>query len=161
MNINDLKLNSLQEPTTPIDKLNTPRTVTVSHTAFFPPSPTTVEIEINQESHSLTSINENSKTKPVVSTKFEFEVINEAGREDEDDDIESNKSPDETMETSPESVDLNNHNVDQNQRNPNHSNNNSIPGVANETYTSLSPTNDINPIDEYRTTSNRSYDVRI
>jgi len=161
MNINDLKLNSLQEPTTPIDKLNTPRTVTVSHTAFFPPSPTTVEIEINQESHSLTSINENSKTKPVVSTKFEFEAINEAGREDEDDEIESNKSPDETMETSPESVDLNNHNVDLNQRNPNHSNNNSIPGVANETYTSLSPTNDINPIDEYRTTSNRSYDVRI
>ncbi len=97
----------------------------------------------------------------MVSTKFEFEAINEAGREDEDDEIESNKSPDETMETSPESVDLNNHNVDQNQRNPNHSNNNSIPGVANETYTSLSPTNDINPIDEYRTTSNRSYDVRI
>ena len=27
LNINDLKLNSLQEPTTPIDKLNTPRTV--------------------------------------------------------------------------------------------------------------------------------------
>ena len=35
----DLKLDSnLQEPTTPIDKLNTPRTVTVP-TTFFPPSP--------------------------------------------------------------------------------------------------------------------------
>ena len=38
--INELKLNALQEPTTPIDKLNTPRTVTISN-AFFPPfSPT-------------------------------------------------------------------------------------------------------------------------
>ena len=35
----DLKLNSLQEPTTPIDKLNTPRTVTVKTATFFPPSP--------------------------------------------------------------------------------------------------------------------------
>ncbi|CAF0975428.1 unnamed protein product, partial [Brachionus calyciflorus] len=35
----DLKLDSnLPEPTTPIDKLNTPRTVTVP-TTFFPPSP--------------------------------------------------------------------------------------------------------------------------
>jgi hypothetical protein len=39
--INDLKINSLQEPTTPIDKLNTPRTVTVPHIFNFPPSPTT------------------------------------------------------------------------------------------------------------------------
>lgn len=39
-NVNDLKINSLQEPTTPIDKLNTPRTVTVPHITFFPPSPT-------------------------------------------------------------------------------------------------------------------------
>ena len=38
LNINALKLNSFQEPTTPIDKLNTPRTVTVP-TTFFPPSP--------------------------------------------------------------------------------------------------------------------------
>ena len=35
----DLKLSSLQEPTTPIDKLNTPRTVTVKTATFFPPSP--------------------------------------------------------------------------------------------------------------------------
>lgn len=44
----DLKIDpSLHEPTTPIDKLNTPRTVTVP-TAFFPPSPTPiVENEIN------------------------------------------------------------------------------------------------------------------
>lgn len=37
----DLKLSSsyLQDPKTPNDKLNTPRTVTVS-TTFFPPSPT-------------------------------------------------------------------------------------------------------------------------
>ena len=39
MNINDLKLNGIQEPTTPIDKLNTPCTVSVRHNAFFPPSP--------------------------------------------------------------------------------------------------------------------------
>ena len=32
----NLKINAYsQEPTTPIDKLNTPRTVTVPHTAFF------------------------------------------------------------------------------------------------------------------------------
>ena len=37
---NDLKINSIQEPTTPIDKLNTPRTVTVPQITFFPPSPT-------------------------------------------------------------------------------------------------------------------------
>ena len=42
LNINELKLNPLQqEPTTPIDKLNTPRTVTVN-TTFFPPSPTPI-----------------------------------------------------------------------------------------------------------------------
>jgi hypothetical protein len=35
----NLKLNTLQEPTTPIDKLNTPRTVTVKTATFFPPSP--------------------------------------------------------------------------------------------------------------------------
>ena len=39
-NSNDLKINSLQEPTTPIDKINTPRTVTVPYITFFPPSPT-------------------------------------------------------------------------------------------------------------------------
>ena len=37
-NINDLKLSSFQVPNSPIDKLNTPRTVTVE-TSFFPPSP--------------------------------------------------------------------------------------------------------------------------
>jgi hypothetical protein len=37
-NINDLKLSSFQVPNSPIDKLNTPRTVTVV-TTFFPASP--------------------------------------------------------------------------------------------------------------------------
>ncbi|RMZ99098.1 hypothetical protein BpHYR1_018429 [Brachionus plicatilis] len=50
----DLKIEpSLQEPTTPIDKLNTPRTVTVP-TAFFPPSPTPIvenEITITGFTH--------------------------------------------------------------------------------------------------------------
>ncbi len=40
-NLNEFKLNAWQEPTTPIDKLNTPRTVTVN-TTFFPPSPTPI-----------------------------------------------------------------------------------------------------------------------
>ena len=34
-NINDLKLNSFQVPNSPIDKLNTPRTVTVATTFSF------------------------------------------------------------------------------------------------------------------------------
>jgi hypothetical protein len=41
---NELKLNSLQEPTTPRE-LNTPKTVTVYRT-FFPPSPTPIDNEI-------------------------------------------------------------------------------------------------------------------
>lgn len=45
----DLKLNiACPEPTTPIDRLNTPRTVTVKQTSFFPPlSPTLVDPDIN------------------------------------------------------------------------------------------------------------------
>jgi hypothetical protein len=44
----NLKLDSnLQEPTTPIDKLNTPRTVTVP-TTFFPPSPNPIESVENE-----------------------------------------------------------------------------------------------------------------
>jgi hypothetical protein len=41
LNQNNLRLNNIfQEPTTPMDKsLNTPGTVTVKTTAFFPPSP--------------------------------------------------------------------------------------------------------------------------
>jgi hypothetical protein len=42
-NSGDLKLMPFPEPTTPIDKLNTPRTVTLSaSSAFFPPSPSQI-----------------------------------------------------------------------------------------------------------------------
>ena len=47
----NLKLNTLPEPTTPIDKLNTPRTVTVKTATFFPPSP-----PLNQNNESELSL---------------------------------------------------------------------------------------------------------
>lgn len=65
LKIDDLRLSTLnsQEPTTPIDKLNTPRTVTVPTTTFFPPSPPPLSTPLS------THFNTNIDGKPTKNTK--------------------------------------------------------------------------------------------
>ena len=71
-NINDLKLShAFQEPTTPIDKLNTPRTVTVP-TAFFPPSPNN---ENDSCSGTCFKMITSFKSKPLDKALFKIKII--------------------------------------------------------------------------------------
>jgi len=141
--------------------------------AFFPPSPTNVEIDISSqishERYNITNINENNK-KTATNTKFEFKAMYEANIEDETEEVDEtesglktdvketcNKGIDEIMEVKCEN---DKKNYCQNQRNQYLNNNSSISEVNNQTFrSSRSPANDANQITEYNKTSDRNLDV--